>query len=85
MARHNTQNGQKCGDNQSPFKSTVHKGNNFPCCTTITQIVCRRISVPRALLSQKWGGEVGPGKMRLISGTAAFRWASGPLEPPVVG
>ena len=30
MARHNTQNGQKCCDHRSPFKNTVHNGCNFP-------------------------------------------------------
>ena len=42
IARHNTQNGQKCCDNHSSFKSMVHKGNNFPCSMIITEIACRR-------------------------------------------
>ena len=46
MARHNTQNGQKCGDTHSPFKGTVHKGYNFPCSTIITQTARRSMSVP---------------------------------------
>ena len=48
MAKHNTQNGQKCCDHYSPFKTTAHKGCNFPCSEIITQIVRRRICVPRA-------------------------------------
>ena len=55
IARHNTQNGQKCCDSHSPFKRTVHKGYNFPCSTVITEIVRRRhrrISVPVGLLSE---------------------------------
>ena len=53
-ARHNTQNGQTCYDHHSPFKSTVHKGYNFPCSMIMTQIArcrCRRrrrISTPVA-------------------------------------
>ena len=46
MARHNTENGQKCCDDPSPFKSTVHKGYNCPCSTTIVQIAHHRISTP---------------------------------------
>ena len=42
---HDTQNGQKGCNNQSPFKSTVHKGYNFPCSTIITQIARRRSSI----------------------------------------
>ena len=30
MARHNTPNGQKCGDTHSPFRSTGHKRNTVP-------------------------------------------------------
>ena len=47
MARHNTPNGQKCGDSQPPFKSTVHKGYSFPCSAIIPRIARRRSSVPR--------------------------------------
>ena len=46
MARHTTQNGQKCCDHHSSFTSTVHKGCHFPCSTIITQIA-RRISTPK--------------------------------------
>ena len=51
----NTQNGRKCCDSHSPFKSTVHKGCNFACSIIITQIArrrCRRrrmIRVPRGM------------------------------------
>ena len=38
MARHITQNGQKCCDNHSPFKRTVHQGYNLPCSMIITPI-----------------------------------------------
>ena len=54
LARHNTQNGQKRCDYHSPFKSMVHKRNNFPCSVIIARIVrrkahrrCRRMSFPR--------------------------------------
>ena len=59
MARHNTQNGQQCCDRRSPFKSTVHNGNNVPSSTMSTQIARRRrrgISVPRAPASAKGVG-----------------------------
>ena len=49
LARHSTQNGQKCSNTLSPFKSTVHKGNNSPCSMIITQIALRRICVPSDL------------------------------------
>ena len=42
MARHNTQNGQNCCDNRSPFKSTGHKGNILPWSMIITRIARRR-------------------------------------------
>ena len=43
MARHNTQNRQKCCDDRSQFKGTVHKGYNFPCSMTIPRIARRRV------------------------------------------
>ena len=46
IVRHKTQNGQKCCHTHSPFKSTVHKGNMFPCSEIITQMAYRRISTP---------------------------------------
>ena len=52
MARHNTQNGQKCCDKHSLFKSAVHKWNNVSCSMGIIHIArCRRrrISVPTVL------------------------------------
>ena len=49
MARRNTQNGQKCCDTHSPFKSTIHKGYDRPYARTTTWIACRRISVPCVL------------------------------------
>ena len=42
MARHNTQNAQKCCDTHSLFKSTVHKGYNVPYSTTTTRIARHR-------------------------------------------
>ena len=42
MARHNPQNGQKCCNHHSPFKSTVHNGYRFPCSAIVTQTVHRR-------------------------------------------
>ena len=41
-ASHNTQNGQKCCDSHPPFRSTVPKGNKFPCSTIITRTARRR-------------------------------------------
>ena len=55
MARHNTQNGQKCCDSNSPFKSTVHKGYYFPCSMIITQFAHRRIGVPNVHAPQRRG------------------------------
>ena len=42
MARHSTQNGQKCCDDHVSFKTTVHKGYNLPYSMIITQIARRR-------------------------------------------
>ena len=39
---HNTQKGQKCCANHSPFTSTFHNGDNVPCSRIITQIARRR-------------------------------------------
>ena len=35
MARHDAQKGQKCFENRSPFKNSIHKWYNFPCSTLI--------------------------------------------------
>ena len=64
MARHDTQNVQKCCDSHSPVKSTVHKENHFPCSTIITQIARRRISVPRGT-GRSRGGATPPSDMQL--------------------
>ena len=48
MARHKTQNGEKCCDSHSLFKIMFGKRNDVPCPMTITQIARRRISVPSA-------------------------------------
>ena len=51
LARHNTQKGQKCCDNHSSFKYTVHKGRNFHCSMIITHIARRRIPhVPQGFI-----------------------------------
>ena len=49
-ARHSTQNGQKCSDDHSPFKRTVHKGNNSPCSIIIPQLCAAGLAFPKLTL-----------------------------------
>ena len=68
MARHTTQNGQKCCENHSPFKRAAPKGYNFPC-SIITHTARpgghRRVSIPFGAVEQGPLGECLPGALLL--------------------